>query len=628
MKIVYKKTIIILALSAPGMVTNIYSQDKQQTAKKTKPNIVLVLTDDQGKNDLHCEGNPYVKSPNIDKFYNDAVRFTNFHVSTTSSPSRSAIMTGRYTDRLNCYHTIAGRSMVYSDETFLSEVLAQHGYATGMFGKWHLGDNYPFRPMDRGFQRVVRHGDGAITGTPDYWGNDYFDDTYWTDGVPVKYKGYCTDVWFREAEKFIKKNADSGRPFFCYLSLNAVHGPHNVPVKYYHMYNKLNKDIVPERNQRMYGMVTNIDDNFKILQDDLKKWGLKNNTIFIFMTDNGTSGGELTYDAGLRGHKGSEYEGGHRVPFYIQWPAGNIGGENTTTAGKDINTLVAHYDLFPTLIDLLDINYHPKKPMDGKSWLPLIKTLQCGIEDIPNKGSSKVAETAQWEDRALFVDTQRIMDMSKYRRYSIMTQQWRYTNGHLYDMRNDLAQTTDVSKSHPYVVKYLKEAYERWWASFINEGVDQRYARIICGTKYENPVRLTCHDLHTANLGHAWSQEGIREAQPGIHGCWKIRIAETGKYKISLRHFPRSSGYGINDHVPAQKPDERFETTYSASTKDDFVTAFLCIGPVKKRIKISDGVKEISITTDISEGNYDLWAELIDSQDRCYPAYFVYVEKL
>ena len=207
---------------------------KAENKQKQKPNIVFVITDDQGMGDLACTGNPYIKTPNIDEFYSDAVRLTNYHVSTTCAPTRSSIMSGRHCNRVNVYHTIAGRSLLFDDEVILPQVLAQNGYTNAMYGKWHLGDNYPYRPEDRGFHEVVRHGAGGIGQGPDYWMNDYFDDTYWHNGEEQKYEGYCTDVFFSEAMNFIESNKD--KPFFCYIATNAPHAPYNLPKKYYDMY--------------------------------------------------------------------------------------------------------------------------------------------------------------------------------------------------------------------------------------------------------------------------------------------------------------------------------------------------------------------------------------------------------
>ena len=252
-----------------------------------KPNIIIIITDDQGYGDLGFNGNPYIRTPNIDAFAGDAVWFSNFHVSTTCAPTRVSLMTGRHTNRVITCHSISGRSILWEDEVLMPQVLATNGYTCGMFGKWHLGDNYPYRPEDRGFHEVVRHGGGGVGQMPDYWGNDYFDDSYWHNGEPEQYEGYCTDVFFSNALAFIENNKD--RPFFAYISTNAPHGPLNVPMFYLEQYKEVKE--VPAIQKRFYGMITNIDDNFARLEKMLDGLGLTDNTILVFMTDNGTAYG-------------------------------------------------------------------------------------------------------------------------------------------------------------------------------------------------------------------------------------------------------------------------------------------------------------------------------------------------
>lgn len=291
-----------------------------------------------------------------------------------------------------------------------------------MFGEWHLGNNYPYRPEDRGCHEVIRHGGGGVGQGPDYWGNDYFDDTYWHNGELEKYNGYCTDVFFQNALQFIEKNQEN--PFFCYISTNAPHGPLNVPKTYLDQYSEAD---IPENMKRFYGMITNIDDNFSFLQKKLKELGLLENTIIVFTTDNGTAGGNRVYSAGMKGQKGSEYEGGHRVPFYISWPNGRL------KRGIDINKLVAHYDILPTFVDMLDFDFNPIKPLDGKSLKPLLN-----------------GTGTHWKNRILYLDTQRLLNLVKYKNYTVMDDNWRLVNGkELYDMRTDLGQTTNVITSHP-----------------------------------------------------------------------------------------------------------------------------------------------------------------------------------
>ena len=195
--------------------------------RQAPPNVVLVVTDDQGYGDLGCHGNPILRTPNLDALYRRSVRLTDFHVGPTCAPTRASLMTGRYCNRTGVWHTIMGRSLLRRDEVTMADVFAAGGYRTGIFGKWHLGDNYPYRPQDRGFHEVLIHGGGGVGQTPDAWGNDYFDDTYLHNGTPEKFSGYCTDVWFDGAMRFIEDNRD--RPFFAYLATNAPHSPYRVP---------------------------------------------------------------------------------------------------------------------------------------------------------------------------------------------------------------------------------------------------------------------------------------------------------------------------------------------------------------------------------------------------------------
>jgi len=570
-------------------------------SEKGKPNIIIVITDDQGTGDLACEGNPYIKTPNIDHFYSDAVRFTNYHVSTTCAPTRSSLMTGRHTNRLNVFHTITGRSLLFEDEVILPQVLAQNGYTNGMFGKWHLGDNYPFRPEDRGFHEVVQHGGGGITQGPDYWGNDYFDDTYWHNGKIEKYEGYCTDVFFGEALKFIETNKD--RPFFCYLATNAPHAPYNLPEEYFNMY-KDNQNL-PEQVQRFYGMITNIDDNFKALEKKLDALHLTDNTILIFTTDNGTAAGRDVFNAGLKGGKGSEYEGGHRVPLFIRWPNGQL------TGGKDIDKLVAHYDLLPTFVDLLGLNFNPVKPLDGTSLKPLL-----------------YPDGQKWPNRILYMDTQRLQNLVKYKNYSVMDNNWRLINGtELYDMKVDRSQKINVIEQHPEVVEKLAEGYEKWWQSFMDEDVDQRYAYIKVGSKHENPCRISAHDMMTGKFGHVWHQYGAVSASQAT-GRWKIEFVNDGEYKISLCRFPRESGLAINQTFSAQEKKIELQQTMPASVKSDFAKAYIYVASLEKTANVEPGQKEVSFTAKIPAGKYDMEAQLIDIDGRIFPAYYVYIERL
>lgn len=573
-----------------------------KTKTTEQPNVILIITDDQGMGDLGCTGNPYVISPNIDKFYDDAVRLTNYHVSTTCAPTRASIMSGRHCNRVNVYHTISGRSLLFEDEVTLPQILAQNGYTNGMFGKWHLGDNYPYRPGDRGFHETVMHGAGGVGQGPDYWGNDYFDDTYWHNDVLQKYEGYCTDIFYAEALNFIEDNKDE--PFFCYISSNAPHAPYNLPKEYYDKYqDKKFKDLDP-RLRRFYGMITNIDHNFKVLEDKLDDLGIADNTILIFTTDNGTSAGRSTYNAGLKGGKGSQYDGGHRVPFFIRWPNGEL------TGGKDINQLTAHYDLLPTFVDLLGLNFNPVKPLDGKSLKPLLE-----------------GKSDEWKDRILYIDTQREQNLVKYKKYTVMDNEWRLVDGNkLYDMTKDRAQEVNVIDAHPEIAARLAEGYEGWWQSFLDEGVDERVAYIKVGSDFENPTRISAHDMSVGRYCSAWHQDGATVPTRGS-GKWNIQFVEDGEYTISICRFPRESGLAVNAKYPAQEDAIEYDRRAPESVKDDFVEAYLFLASISKTLEIKEGATEVTFTGKIPAGKYDMEAQLIDAAGIAYPAYTVYIEK-
>lgn len=537
--------------------------------RERRPNVIIVITDDQGYGDLGCHGNPVLRTPNLDRLYRQSVRLTNFHVDPTCSPSRSSLMTGRYSSRTGVWHTIMGRSLLRRDEVTMADVFATSGYRTAIFGKWHLGDNYPFRPQDRGFQEVVVHGGGGVGQTPDYWGNDYFDDTYWHNGRPTAYRGYCTDVFFNEALRFIEQNR--GRPFFLYLSTNAPHGPYRVPEEYGQRYLELG---VPARTARFYGMISNIDENMGRLMDKLVKLGLEENTILIFMTDNGTAAGNR---AGMRGNKGSEYEGGHRVPFFIRWP-------KRLKGGRDISRLTAHIDVLPTLVELCGLERPSNVSFDGDSLVPL----------LTGKG--------MWPDRTLFVHSQRIDHPRKWRKCAVMTERWRLINGReLYDMVADPGQKHNTAARHPDLVKKLRNAYERWWAD-ISQRFDE-YCEIIIGSDHENPARLTAHDWHGPKV--PWDQSHVRDTSFYANGFWAVEVARTGRYEIALRQQP------VEADFPIQATRARLQ-----------------IGNIDVSKAVPAGATGVTFDVELRAGKTRLQTWLIDEKKgKERGAYYVYVRR-
>ncbi|WP_271766479.1 arylsulfatase [Aquimarina algiphila] len=594
-------TIILISCQEKPKESKIVDSD----ITSSKPNVILIVTDDQGYGDIGVHGNSIIKTPNLDKFAGESLELTNFHVGTTCTPTRAGIMTGRNANRNNAWHTIAGCSILQEDEETMAEVFVRNGYQTAMFGKWHLGDNKPFRPQDRGFQEALYNGGGGVGQTPDYWGNDYFDDTYFRNGTPEKFKGYCTDVWFDEAIQYIEGQKE--KPFFMYLATNAAHGPFNVPKEYMDMYKK---DTLNESQKRFYGMITNIDDNFGKLTSYLEKSGLSENTIIIFTTDNGTANGinynkatkqTLGYNAGLKGTKGSHYDGGHRVPFFIRWPKGKV------LKKSKINELVAHVDLLPTLTELVGIEYQSKKTLDGISVVSLLE-----------------GKTKTIGDRMLIVDTQRKQWPEKGRNPCVMSTRWRLVNGNeLYDFVNDPGQKIDLSSKHPDEVVKMQNFYDTWWESIQS---DIKYAQIPVGGEDKDPVRLTIHDLHTEeNL--PWHEGQIRNGEFHPEGYYTIRVEESGNYQFNLRRYPEESGLSI---------DQDIESIASTPYKDgqpvgkglQVSKAIVNIGNLNLKTDVDINATSAILSGHLEKGEYKLSCTFVNTEGKKFSAYYTSIEKL
>ena len=573
------------------------------TAANERPNVVFIMTDDQGYGDISAHGNPILKTPAIDALYAESLRLTNYHVTPTCAPTRGALMSGHYTNRAGPWHTIMGRSMLFEGEATLGEVFGDSGYATGMFGKWHLGDNYPYRPEDRGFQEVVRHGGGGVGQTPDFWDNSYFDDTYWHNGTPQKYKGYCSDVFFDSAKTFIADSAAKGKPFFAYICTNAPHGPFHVEDKYWKPYQGKG---ISDQEAIFFGMIANADENVGKLRAFLSEKGLAENTIFIFTTDNGTATGEKVFNAGMRAKKGSQYEGGHRVPFFMHWPKGGL------AEGRDIPELSAHIDMLPTFVDLCGLEAPLDYALDGRSLAPLIFQLPT-----------------PWPDRTIITDSQRVQDPIKWKSSSVMTRRWRLIDGkELYDMNIDPGQKTDVAVNHPNVVARLRGDYDVWWESL--QPAFEKFATITLGHPSDNPAQLTAHDWLTGNLGVPWHQSAIREAKLGYGytGIWAVKIAEAGDYKLTLRRWPRETGLDMDAPLAPGKPVDglkAFRETPGKSLK--LKTATVKVGDQTSEKQVTGG-EGTTFNMTLPEGKTFIEAYFHTEDDEQLGAYYVIVEKL
>lgn len=571
------------------------------SAQTARPNIVFVMTDDQGYGDLACHGNPVLKTPNIDALHGESVRLTNYHVSPTCAPTRSALLTGRYSNLVGPWHTIQGRSILHHDEITMADCFRAAGYRTGIFGKWHLGDNYPCRPQDRGFDEVVINGGGGVWQTPDYFGNDYQDDTYSHNGKMEKYEGFCTDVFFANARKFVEDAVKRKKPFFCYLPTNAPHGPMWAPERYNERY----RNVKGLSEPGFYGMIENIDENVGKMREFLKTAGLAENTIFIFTTDNGSASGFRVHNAGMRGNKGSAYDGGHRVPFFLHWPKGGF------TKGRDIDTLTAHIDVLPTMLELTGVK-RPKGPaLHGRSLAPLLRG-------------------GKWAPRSIVVDSQREENLIPWRQAAVMTQEWRLVSPgpggdggkvELFDMRTDPGQKTDLAAQHPDVVARLRADYEAWW-KLVSARAGE-YARIVIGDAHENPARLTAHDWHGEGALQAWNQASILRG-PDVNGFWAVE-ARAGRYRIELRRWPEELDLPLG--AAYQHPASNRERTAGRAIPG-IEKARLRIGSVDKTIDVDAGARAAVFEVDLPAGPAELQSWLISKDGKSRGAYFVYARRL
>jgi arylsulfatase A-like enzyme len=464
-------------------------------ADRPRPNILLIISDDQGYGDLSAHGNPHLKTPNIDAIAREGAQLQQFQVCPVCSPTRASLMTGRYNYRTGVVDTYLGRSMMHADEMTLPELLRKAGYRTGIFGKWHLGDNYPLRAQDQGFDESLTHRGGGMGQPSDPPGSSYTDPILFKNGVQGKYQGYCTDVFADAARDFIQQNRR--RPWFAYVATNAPHTPLEIDERWVAPYRREGLD---ETTAKIYGMVANLDAAVGRLLDTVKSAGLESDTVVIFLTDNGPQ--QRRFNADMRGLKGSVYQGGIRVPCFVRWP-GKI------KPGTTVDRIAAHVDLLPTLLEAAGTSIPSN--IDGRSLLPLLRRT-----------------SSDWPDRTLFTQWHRGDAPEPFRNSAVRTQQWKLVNGtELYDLEKDPGETRNLASAQRERVRQLRASYEKWFADV---SATRGYAppRIALGTRQENPVVLTRQDWRGPRAG--WDATSV--------GHWEVDVRRQGKYSIVVDMAP------------------------------------------------------------------------------------------
>ena len=589
-----KKVLILLLLTVASLAC---AKNKQQ------PNVILVMTDDQGIGDLSCHGNPYLNTPNLDAFHDEAVRMTDFHVSPLCTPTRGAIMTGRYPINNGAWATFKGRDALSDSYYTIADVFKMGGYHTAMFGKWHLGDNYPSRPTDCGFETAVHHLAGGVSELSDYWGNTYWDDVYQVNNVPTKFEGYCTDVWFQEAMKFMKKQKDEDEPFFIYLPTNAPHSPLRVDEEYAAPFREL-------EGKKFYsaeymGMIINIDENFGKLTQFLKDEKLEKNTIVIFMTDNGTQYGYNEkkgwgYNKGFNGNKHDKLEGGHRVPFFIRWPEGKVKG------GKDVETMAAHVDLIPTLASLCGVDIPEGMKLDGVDFSKLLTD-----------------KNATLDERTIFVHHRQDWRAPEaVNNTCILKDDWRLINGkELYDIRKDQKQKHNVAAEYPEVVAELLKDNKAFIEASQGNRVYSELPVSVAGHPAQEEIKLTIQ--HAIGEGRGiWQPEQVAEGMKNTNNTHAIEIARDGWYEIRCCRWPKECPGPIVG-IPAENPKGG-------------IYDYKAISPKKVRISIANQMFEKEIGKDdisidfkvyLEKGKTLLVNDFIEGKEK-YGVYYTYMKFL
>jgi arylsulfatase A-like enzyme len=495
-----------------------------------RPNVIVIMSDDQGGGDYGFMGNTVIRTPELDAMHKRSGLLSRFYVSPVCAPTRACLMTGRYNYRTRCIDTYIGRAMMDTDEVTLAEFLRDAGYQTGIYGKWHMGDNYPLRAMDQGFQDSLVHRGGGIGQPSDPIGSEgkYTDPTLIKNGKETPMKGYCTDIYFDAAMEFISERVKADESFFTYIATNAPHGPfHDVPKELYDEYsqvdfspilvNKLNPQRLKKENDklaRIAAMITNIDQNVGRLFRKLDTLGVSDNTIVIYLNDNGPNSQRFVGD--MRGMKTAVDDGGIRSPLLFHWPA-------QVKAGSSSDFLCAHIDLLPTILDACGVDVPAGHKVDGRSFLPLL-----------------TGESSNWPERQVVLQTHRGNEPQLYHHFAIHADPWKLVHPsgfgkesfagepklQLYNLSDDPRQKNDLASQHPDVVARLKTAYEAWFKDVSSTRPDNfAPPRIVIGTKHELRSVLTRQD---------WRHTQRRPWAGNSNGVWLLEAPKAGEYEIEL----------------------------------------------------------------------------------------------
>ena len=587
-----------------------------QLSAAERPNVIVILTDDQGYGEFSCHGNPIAETPHIDRLARESVRLTDFHVSPMCTPTRGQLMTGLDAFRNGAINVSSGRTLLRPELKTMANVFREARYRTGLFGKWHLGDNHPFRPEDRGFDEAIWFPSSHINSVPDFWDNDYFDDTYIHNGKREHYSGYCTDVFFREAMEWIRAEVKTKRPFFVYLALNAAHWPWFVPDKYREPVREAMRkrpDVVARLNPAkreslvsFLAMGANIDENVGNLDRFLSESGLKDDTIVVFLTDNGSTMGPDYFNAGMRGRKTTLWEGGHRVPCFVRWP-GRLGKP------RAFDELCHVQDLLPTLADLADVRGLPAK-FDGTSLAPVLR------EERNTLGDRMLVINYSRMPQFKVTFTKGNPAIPQRDGAAVLWKHWRLLeNRMLFDISTDPHQDHDVAAQHPEVVAKMRAHLDSWWDGVKDQVMEPQ--RVIIGSEAENPMLLTACEWLDVFVDQ---QVQVRRADRK-NGVWHLRVAKAGRYVFEVRRWPRESGLKLADGVDATKVTDG---EYIEGQALPIASARMQIGTKESTGTPDPSLQSVTFQFDLESGETEMQTWLLDEQgNEICGAYYVYVTR-
>ncbi|MCK0148233.1 arylsulfatase [Arenibacter sp. F26102] len=574
-----------------------------------KPNVIVIMTDDQGYGELSVHGNPILKTPELDKLHSKSARLTDFHVAPMCTPTRGQLLTGMDAARNGATNVSSGRTHLKNGLKTMADYFSENGYNTGIFGKWHLGDNYPSRPEDRGFKETLWFPSSHIGSAPDYWGNDYFDDVYIKNGQREKYQGYCTDVFFDKAKEWISDSKDKNLPFFTYIPTNAPHQP------FYALEKDIKEmEVIVENSEfssmeadkkykfiRYLAMIRNIDKNVGELMDFLKRKTLLDNTIVVFLSDNGSTFGPDYFNAGMRGGKTELYEGGHRVPFFISWPNGAI-------KSGDVSGLSQAQDVLPTLLDLCGIERSSSEDFDGIS----LASAFSGERKIdPNRSI-----VINFSRMPFYFDypSPYSNSMMRMEGAAVLWKNWRLLNDNeLYDLTQDPLQQNNIINDHPTIVAQMRLQSSKKWD--LVKDVANVPQRIIIGSKHEESTMLSASDWMDVFLDQQIQvSKGLQR-----NSYWLLEIETSGVYTFELRRYPKESDMMLT----AEKGDAKSLPIHAAKI---FVTTES--NELRKKSLVKEGDKGVRYTFQLEKGPIALhtWFEDVDGEGLA-GAYYVYVTK-